>query len=467
MSTIASELSKTRETKAALQAALKAKGQSTTGLVFGDWPPLVGNITGESGELQTKTAIPAATDVEVTPDDGIAGLLKVLIDADINHKPYNIMDGITIHGVTGTAKPYVVTDGTWPFPSTDIEPGPHEPPTEEEVDNAVKEDDPDVNTEDKMVLVDNEGNVTTGYLYTEEDCGLMDYGGYLVLPDKPEHDQDIYPYEIILLKDDAYVFVCSASTFKRGLFSVTSDGPYISFGADPDTGEYWALTESGESFSESGTIKWTNAEITGTYITAVPDPYEPVSAGFALTGYRFETTEFEAIGWRRISKHTTGELAGTITKDSFVRRASTGWNYLRHLRSCAREKLYYRGHEVWPSKPVFAGSVTVPAPDSLNGGMKILITYEGDDYTYQLKAGDRVRLTVDGAIFEYTVGASSTNSDGDYVRTFGNYWLCVEVGSTHVSDDGGNFAVQEDGTWLVLYARNRGTYNIRIEKVAN
>lgn len=294
---ITSELKKSRSTKRAIEYAMTKQGVPPTGLPFCDWPALVSQIGGDATALQTKTAIPAATDVEVTPDDGIAGLLKVLIEADINHKPYNIMDGITIHGVTGTAKPYVVPgDSTWPFPSTDIEPGPHDPPTEEEVDNAVKEDDPEVNTEDKMVLAQNDGNITVGYLYGDD-------------------------FEI-------------------------------------------------------------------TY-------YDPV------------TTEFKAVGWRRVSKHTTGENAGKITRDNFTRVESGGWNYLKNIRSCTREKLYYKGVEVWPNNLYVAqysynGTVLPALPEhdteTYHVGGIVAPTDEGGQYMLFLSRGAYPTSLNDGKV---------------------------------------------------------------------
>lgn len=454
LSKVQAELDTYAATKAAFKAAIASKGLTPTD-VFASYAPLIESITGGSVTVQDeKTVTFNGVSVEISPDEGYDGIRKVILAGDPNLKAHNIVEDITMYGVTGSAK--VAVSEEWP---DDL------PATEEEMDEAVTEDDADAPVEDKFVLMDNEGNVTTGYMYAPGISGLMDYGGYLVLPDKPEHDQDAYPYEMILLKDDVYTFVCSASAFKRGLFSVTSNGPYISFSADPDTGEYWAPAESGESFSQNGDIKWTNAEITGTSITGVPNPYEPVSAGFALMGYRFETTEFEAIGWRRISKHTTGADAGKVTKDNFVRKVSTGWNYLKHLRSCAREKLYYCGHEVWPNCPVYAGVAKPNSSDTYNGVWTIILRPEGAKYF--LSPGDVVRLTVDGVSHEYTVKADYTDID-DPTYIAGNAWLAEPKASTNPpADDGGDFAIVDYGIWVFFFARNPGTYNIRIEKVVN
>ena len=364
---IAAELIKTRETKASLQAALRSKGQSTTGLVFKDWPPLVGNTAGEGGTLQEKTAIPAATDVTVEPDDGIAGLLKVLIEADINHKPYNIMDGITIHGVTGTAKPYVVPgDSTWPFPDADDE-DPESPPTEDAMDEAAQEDDPEVNTEDKMVLVDNNGNITVGYLYTEPDSGLMVYGG-AVLPELPETE---YPYIVVhrhlFSENQFFVDMLSMRPISNGTHvlvtpAVGTSLQYKRYRYDSDGESVWELvldeTLQGNGINSHyvcsvgyNVEKWANFDI----LNADGTVYFPKSAdpteydGFQITWYDPVSTNFKAVGWRRVSKHTTGEDAGTITKDDFTRQESGGWNYLKNIRSCTREKLYYKGVEIWPN----------------------------------------------------------------------------------------------------------------------
>ena len=72
-------------------------------------------------------------------------------------------------------------------------------------------------------------------------------------------------------------------------------------------------------------------------------------SGFTITRYDPATTDFSAVGWRRLSYHTTGELAGKWTYDDFSTTPSTGGNYLKNIIQCSREKLYYNGVEVWPN----------------------------------------------------------------------------------------------------------------------
>lgn len=182
------------------------------------------------------TAVPAG--LEITPSDGYDAMLEVIFAAEPNFLPENIAHGITIWGKTGTAKPRV-TNGEWPFD------GDPNIPSEDDFDDEVKKNDPSAPVEDKFVLADNLGNITTGYMYGDE-------------------------FEI-------------------------------------------------------------------TY-------YDPV------------TTEFRARGWRRVSYHTTGEHAGTYTTDDFTTQESGGWNYLKNIRVCTREKLYYNGVEIWPNanSPVLA-----------------------------------------------------------------------------------------------------------------
>lgn len=60
-------------------------------------------------KVQEKTVSPGTSIINVLPDDGYTGLSKVKINAvshsiDPNIKPENIIDGITILGVLGTAK---------------------------------------------------------------------------------------------------------------------------------------------------------------------------------------------------------------------------------------------------------------------------------------------------------------------------------------------------------------------------
>lgn len=81
--------------------------------------------------------------------------------------------------------------------------------------------------------------------------------------------------------------------------------------------------------------------------------YWYLSDDFTITSYDPITTEFKATGAIRMAYHTTGESVGTWTLDDFTSAESGGWNYIKNIRSCTREKLYYTidgtAYEVWPN----------------------------------------------------------------------------------------------------------------------
>lgn len=52
--------------------------------------------------LQTKTVTPTSSQQTVSPDRGYDGLSSVTVQGDNHLLPYNIADGVTIFGVTGT-----------------------------------------------------------------------------------------------------------------------------------------------------------------------------------------------------------------------------------------------------------------------------------------------------------------------------------------------------------------------------
>ena len=347
--------------KAAQKAALAALGRTPTD-VWDTYPDELRAVTGGTGNYQeskTVTADPAG--MTILPDEGYSGMLKAIIAAEPNFQPWNLVDGIEAWGITGTARPYVKPGGTdWP----DV------PATEEEMDEAVQEDDADAPIEDKMVLVDNEGNITTGYLYTAPDSGLMVYNGR-VHPDIAS----VYTDEV--KAEYPYAYICQHMAWRRLILSDTqlcaahtdlgwnylnSNGAEVNYQVydwknDFDSGwEY--VGEYTNALNSSFEILWSNADVysvEGALFMAGSAPIE--YDGFTITAYDPTTTEFRAVGWRRVSKHTTGELAGQITKDDFTRTESGGWNYLKNIRSCTRDKLYYKGYEVWPDDSEYRASL--------------------------------------------------------------------------------------------------------------
>ena len=233
----------------------------------------------------------------------------------VNIKPWNIPEGLTVMGVEGTMKLPV----TQTFPS-DL------PVTEEEVDEEVRKDDADAPVEDKFVLIDDNGNITTGYMYGEE-------------------------FEI-------------------------------------------------------------------TY-------YDPV------------TTEFKAKGWRRVSYHTTGENAGTYTRDNFRYAESGGWNYLKNIRMCTREKLYYNGVEVWPNsqygaqKMFYNGTLLpgLPEWDKEKYPYAIIHT-DSPTNQYRLRIS-KVPLTLHDIDGNYTFSANS-GIGYDGFECDGTEWVERGLGNPHI-----------------------------------
>lgn len=69
---------------------------------------------------------------------------------------------------------------------------------------------------------------------------------------------------------------------------------------------------------------------------------------FQLTDYDATTTEFSAVGWKRVIKYTRGDQANQTASTSYLTTANAGTYYLRNIRMCARDKIYFNGEEVWP-----------------------------------------------------------------------------------------------------------------------
>jgi len=400
MSDLATELSRFTNAAADLAKAKVNQKDALTALgqtVDDDWSTYPEKLSAVSGATvqDSKTVEPNPAGMEILPDDGYGAMLKVILAAEPNFQPWNIAAGIEIWGKTGTARPYVKPGGTdWP----DV------PATEEEMDEAVTEDDADAPVEDKFVLMDNEGNVTTGYLYTEPDSGLMVYGG-AVLPDVDDvwtdEVKETHPYAAIApgtmgiptlyLSSEKFVYSQELKEQLGQDLCVAPEGATIreyawSWGWADQLPAEWTqpIDRVSSGTSPYLSVKWTSHDILhedgSVYLAAsTPTEYD----GFQITWYDPLTTEFKAIGWRRVSKHTTGEDAGKITRDNFTRTESGGWNYLKNIRSCTREALYYKGVEVWPRRFAITQDALAGSYSSADVGS---VSFDVGNFPYTLRA---------------------------------------------------------------------------------
>lgn len=142
---------------------------------------------------------------------------------------------------------------------------------------------------------------------------------------------------------------------------------------------------------------------------------------FEITSYDQITTEFKAKGWRRLSYHTTGADAGTWTYDDFTDAESGGWNYLKNIRSCAREKLYYNGVEVWPNSLVtlFEKDIKLSASKA---NPNDLYSFYGATASCLFYVGDKIRLTINGETTEWVAadaGMTGTTANPNLVQVAG------------------------------------------------
>ena len=184
---------------------------------------------------------------------------------------------------------------------------------------------------------------------------------------------------------------------------------------------------------------------------------------FEITYYDPTTTNFKAVGWRRVSKHTTGELAGQITKDDFTRQESGGWNYLKNIRYCTREKLYYKGVEVWPDckyqwQTLFEGDVEIT---NNNGGENYYNPTLSVSGMPAVGSTEQVRLTIGGETRVYTPVAD--NLIGTDFAWAGNGSLPT---GRHADDGFGMYVEwKDDSTTVIVWTRTQGTHTIKIERM--
>lgn len=165
-------------------------------------------------------------------------------------------------------------------------------------------------------------------------------------------DGAFYFYKVSDLVPSIEYFTHCLIAYSDGSWDINVDSRYIleyDFGfslglavvvvTNPDADTHGAFTQTGIYFASGDAY----------YVSLLAYNSTTYPSGFTITTYDPITTNFAAVGWRRLSYHTTGELAGTWTYDDFSTTASFGGNFLKNIIQCSREKLYYNGVEVWPN----------------------------------------------------------------------------------------------------------------------
>lgn len=468
MGTIAEKLEYLNGTKDAIKAAIEGKGVTVPdGTTFRGYADLIGGISGGSGTYQEKTATPTGEQFDVLPDDGYDAMSKVTVAGDSALKPWNIPEGTTIYGVVGTAKLAVTTD-----PPADL------PVSKDDADAALEENDATADTSayDLMVLAQDDGNIT--YCYLDKGNRKCLYNG-VELPniDTVWTDKTTYPYVIISSKNGEIqsLYTSTVDFYSNGSYICASGkGRYVEFKLNNDIWDEYGPTTVSSGFQlfriKDGFAQpfWANFDIyyDDTVYLAASAPVP--SGGFTITDYDPITTEFKAKGWRRLSYHTTGEQAGTWSYDDFTDTESSGWNYLKNIRSCTREKLYYNDVEVWPVpfrnatwETLFDGTVKT----SYIAPYLHLADLASPSPTlgYVFEEGEVIKITVNGTSNIFV--AEKTASGAFYV---GNYDVYNQANSDEF--DGYPYFVKASmaasGTnYLFQFtSRESGTYAVTIEK---
>ena len=302
-----------------------------------------------------------------------AQMAEYLSTQGVELKPENIAEGVTIFGVTGTMR-YPLYD-EWPDGI----------PPEPEFDEVAKGIDPNAAKMDKMLLMDDKGNVTVGYMsntsLTNGVVGIYDYNG-AAFPKVPAWNESAYPYACLFVTYSSAGAITSAKLYcMRGQSGYDPTSGYLC-----SNGSSWAIYDysastgqwNGPTYGSSSAVYsphgvatpglsqeliWANKDVkkyhgyangTAAHIGSevVLAGSTPTTAKFTITAYNYRTTDFRAIGWIRVAYHTTGQHAGQYTVDDFRSAESGGSNFIQNVRWCSRASLSYMGTTVWPQGPV-------------------------------------------------------------------------------------------------------------------
>ena len=387
-------------------------------------------------------------------------------------KPENIAEGITIFGVTGTMKHGKYDD--WP---------PYIPPVPE-FDEVVGELDPNAPKMDKMLLMDDKGNVTVGYMYNTAVTGWYKYGG-AVLPPVPEEAKSTHPYDAITVIRGGRGEVKRATLYRSASrwyysgdeskhlnnkadapahvrFTYTSESGVWSEGTYSDTQLNFAL-EVGEKL-----VYLSHSSLAG--ITVTYPASTPSLSPFAITAYSYKTTEFRAIGWIRVAYHTTGEYAGKFTVDDFRATESGGWNYIKNVRLSTRESLEYNAVSVWPQGPetLICNGHTV-AKFTYNSGTRLILKEENGYALYIVDAGMQKSgnyILLDNGAYSVTMFHLCALSGEPLLSVGAAGYPIQQMNSIYLGTDAGkliwtNFDLPEKGDGSVFMAAGSVSEGVR------
>ena len=268
-------------------------------------------------------------------------------------KPWNIAKGVSIFGVTGTLS---FDNSNWPSDA---------PVTEDVVDTAVKKYDVRADVNDKFLLVDDKGNITAGYPLKDIVTNMAFYNGHK-LPDVGNsstlfifrNSSGQYLYYVLQKGCESYSRFYWSNNDKEYRLGRTEDEPIHWARYKLNQGGEWYIDDSSNYFGSSlvfiGDVEvvWIGADIyaednTVLHPAAAYTYAKEANDLFTITYYNPTTTEFRARCWLRAAYHTTGEYAGQVTVDNFVSQESGGDNFIKNIRFCSRDALYYEGEAIW------------------------------------------------------------------------------------------------------------------------